>query len=263
MAKTAIVNPRRRRAKKRRSNPRRRARRYGAAARRPASRRRNPRRRRSRRRNPSVQSVYSSGGYRQQNPGMFDVDHVLEVMPAATGGIWAVRWAMKMAGPFEPVTKQSGTVTTTVPVPGVKHAIAGVLAASMGSGLIGQLLGDPGKAHYAEIAALGFLGDVYMRTRVLDDSQWVRDNLMLSGVDECAEYEEEAEYEEDPNMGADPQYMVGPDGTLYALQGIQADPAYAPSLHGLQEGSALGALQDGSALGRIARPSTVSGFGYA
>jgi len=260
MARTAIVNPRRRRkaSKKRKSNPRRRRhamKTYGAARRRSTTRRRSSGKRR---RNPSIQSAYSSGGYRQKNPDLLDIDHILAIMPAATGGIWAVRWAMKMAGPFEPEGDAKGGPV----VPGIKHAFAGVVAARIGSGMIAQLLGDPSKANIAEIAALGFIGDVFLRTRILGDSEWVHNNLMLQGVDEGADDDDdEPGYDCDPMMGADPQMMVGPDGTLYQLAGgIASDPAYARSLNGMQTSSALGGMQTSSALGRV-RPSA-GGFGY-
>jgi hypothetical protein len=262
MAKTAIVNPRRRRkaAKKRRSNPRRRRhtmKTYGSARRRRTSSSR-------RRRNPSIQSAYSSGGYRQKNPDLLDFDHILSIVPAATGGIWAVRWALKMAGPFEveQTTTAKGTAAS-IAVPGIKHAFAGVIAARVGSGMIANLLGDASKANIAEIAALGFLGDLFMRTRILGGSQWVADNLMLQGVDDCDDGTDQADDSEDydPMMGAQPNMMVGPDGTLYQLSGgVQQDPAYASALNGMQDTSALGAMQDTSALGR--HRGGVSGFGY-
>lgn len=266
MAKTAVVNPRRRRksSKRRRrnpstSNPRRRRRTYGSARR----RRTNTRRRTSgrRRRNPTVQQVYSSGGYRTKNPDLFDIDHMLHIMPAATGGIWAVRWAMRMAGPFEAetVTTPSGQ-QAQIAVPGIKHAFAGVIAAKMGSGIIGQMLGDASKAQFAEIAALGFVGDLFMRTRVMSGSQWVADNLMLQGVDDCDQYDDETGDDYDPSMGADPQYVVGPDGYLYQMSGIATDPA---RLNGLQDQSRLGGLQDQSRLGMVRRGPSVNGFGYS
>lgn len=184
MAKTSVVNPRRRRksSKKRRrnygaassarkSNPRRRRRRhsYGAAPRRSHKRRR---------RNPSssgssVQRVYSGGGYRRPNPGMFDFDSLTDTLPSATAGVWAARWAVNQAGDMEGDE------------PGIKHALAIWLAASFGSEIIGQVFGSAHKGEFARIAALGWGGDLFARKRFFKDSKWVKENLYLAGVDEA------------------------------------------------------------------------------
>jgi len=253
MAKTAVVNPRGRDGRFKRGghkrkrnpapavqNPRRKRRRSHAA---PAS----PRRRRfaRRRRNPTIQQAYSSGGYRQKNPGageMFDIDRLTDIVPAATAGVWAVRWALKMAGPFENIDHNGKTIA----VPGLKHAFAGVVGASVGGNAVGQLMGEEHRGTYAEIAGLGFAGDLFARTRLFADSQWVQENLLLAGVDDC---ESMGALQQGSALGGD-QYVQGPDGTLYLVQtmdGLTPDPA------------AIGALQQGSALGS----SSASGFGYA
>ena len=127
MAKTAVVN--RRKGRKRKAPKR-----YGSA-------------KRKRRRNPSAAakpSPYSSGGYyRRPNPNMFDMDTYTRTMPAATAGVWFARWAVKMAGPFEPDAQG-------VPVPVIKHAIAIIAATEFGGKLVGQLLG--GRRHRRGLA---------------------------------------------------------------------------------------------------------------
>lgn len=184
MAKTAVVNPRRRRRRRRRNptsnnNPRRRRRRrrnYGAAA--TINPRRRRRRstglaRRPRRRNP-VSPYASTGYYRRPNPS-FDVMHdATEVMPAGVAGIWLTRFALKQAGPYEPDEKG-------VLQPGIKHAVACYLAATMGAPLVGSVLGS-GKESIAHIASLAFAGDLFLRTRFMRDSEFVKNNLSLQGM---------------------------------------------------------------------------------
>lgn len=252
MARTAIVNPRRKKAKKRRT------RKYG--------RRRNPstslssdrsynprRRRRARRRNPAApaKSIYSSGGYRRRNPAgdLFDFDNITEKMPAATLGVMAARFAMKMAGPFEPNTKGGPNL------PGIKHAIAMVLGAHFGAQFTGSMLGN-GKALFAECGALGFAGDLFTRTRLLNDSPWAQENLYLNGPEDDADggYEEGISGFEDTSALGAGEYVVGPDGTLYQMSGtpVATDPAYYPG------GNTLIGFEDRSALA-----SAESSFGYA
>lgn len=299
MAKTAVVNPRRRKKRARKNpsaaNPRRRRRRnYGAAT---VARSANKRRRRHtggrRRRNPSVASVYSSGGYRRSNPFGFNLSSITDTLPAATVGIWAARWAVKMAGPME-----NGE-------PGIKHALACWLASSVGSGIIASVFGSHAKGEYARITALGFGGDLFARKRFLKGNKFVTDNLYLEGVDDVPDYSEGADlngFQQQSALGdsftdaAGNTYVqteqgwalagmgetfVGPDGTVYALEGgmgtqqfqypanydalmqgsqmgINADPAYGYS------GSAVAGFQQTSALGFARRnPSSESGFGYA
>ncbi|MGV1080702.1 MAG: hypothetical protein ACOYD1_12795 [Candidatus Nanopelagicales bacterium] len=182
MAKTAVVNKRRRRRRRnpasatanpRRSRRRRRRRNYGPAA------AVNPRRRRrshgmSRRRRNPVSPYSSTSYYRRPNPSFDVMTDITEVMPAGTAGIWLSRFALKQAGAFEPDAKG-------VLEPGIKHALAIYLAASMGSELVGSVLGQ-GKAQIAKIAALSFGGDLFLRTRFMKDSEFVKNNLSLQGM---------------------------------------------------------------------------------
>jgi hypothetical protein len=254
MARTAIVNPRRR--KPRRKSNKRRA--YGRAAAAAPKRRRNPSRTRrrspKRRRNPAMpgNSAYSAAGYRQSNPNMFDIDRVMDVTPAATAGVWAARWALKMAGPFENAT--AGKAQR----PGFKHAIAIVIASNVVQGIADSVLGA-GKGAFAEIGALAFGGDVFARTTLFDDSKWVTDNLYLGDSDDSND-DEDLEgafdgFEQESALG-EPQYAVGPDGTLYEMSGADAmpDPAYQRTLSGFETQSALGAW------GGL--PSAANSFGY-
>lgn len=111
-------------------------------------------------------------------------------MPAATAGIFAVRFAMKLAGPLEQidVKDDSGNAAaagTTVKVGavGIKHAIAGIIGANIAHGIAASMLGGDAKGRYAQIAGLGFVGDIFARQRLLAGSKFVNDNLLLSGVD--------------------------------------------------------------------------------
>lgn len=262
MAKTAVVNPRkRRRSSKRRrrrnpsaSNPRRRRRHYGAAPR----RRNAPRRRR--RRNPGSApglSTYSSRGYRRKpNPDLLDFDHIMSVLPAATLGDFVARWAVKTAGPMESADEKKGGP----PVPGVKHAIACILAARIGSGIVGSVLGDAGKGVIAEHAALGFAGSLFARKRFFEDNKWLKENLYLDGEDE-GDYEIESDYSEEMN-GFENQSALGEivydeAGNAYMVAG--PDPAMIPQ--GTRGG--MGGFENQSALGALpAMASAQSSFGY-
>ena len=251
MARTAIVNPRRK--KPRRKSNKRRA--YGRAA--APKRRRNPRSPRRRRRNPAqapASSVYSGGGYRTKNPDYFNIDRVMDVTPAATAGIWAARWAVKLAGPFDP-----STGTSTTPTPGFKHALAIVVASNVIQGIADSMLGH-GKGTFAEIAALGFGGDLFARTRLFNDSQWVKDNLFLGDDDQDDDDDDDLDldlegFESESALG-EPQYAVGPDGTLYEMSGAP-DPAYSPG------GNVLTGFESESALGNWGgTPTAANSFGY-
>lgn len=176
MAKTAVVNKKRKRDAKGRykKNP---ARAYGAAAKPTANRKRR------KRRNPkdsSTLSPYSSGGYyrrpnmAKRNPSALDMETWTRVLPAGVAGIWVTRWAVKMAGPFEP--DASG-----VPVPGFKHFVAGIIAVEVGGRIVGDILGAKRETDIAQIAAISYIGDLFLRTRVLRDSPWVQQNISLEG----------------------------------------------------------------------------------
>ena len=249
MARTAIVNPRRR--AKRKANKRRRSygRKRNTATASSSDRSYNKRRRSSkRRRNPSpAASIYSAGGYRRKNPDLFDLENITDKLPACTAGVMLTRYALKMAGPFEM------DATTKRAVPGIKHAIACVLAAHFGSGIVSSMLGAS-KGPLAEAAAIGFAGDMFARTRLLDSSEWAQQNLFL-GDDEAPaeEYQEGVNgFEQASALGAG-GYVVGPDGTLYQMSGYAPDPAMA----GFEQQSALGSAFS------AASPSGESGFGYA
>lgn len=170
MAKTATVNKPRKRSKKRRrrKNPQK----YGAAKNRPRRRRRSTRRRT----NITRYSSSPTGYYQRPNPdGMLDFQGAMEILPPATLGIGAARWAVNMAGPFE-VGREG------VAEPGFAHAIAIWLAAGIGAPLIGGLLGDARRTDIARIAILGWGGDLFMTKRFLRDNRWMAENLYLGDV---------------------------------------------------------------------------------
>lgn len=271
MAKTAVVNRRRGRDgrfrkggsskpasrahhPKRKKNPSRRY--YGAAAPRKHKRRRNPSTA------MAVQRAYQPAGYRRSNPsagGFFN--SMMEVLPAATGGVWAARWAVHEAGDFEKDDK--GAL-----VPGAKHALAIYLAAHFGGQMIGQLLGDPNKGTIAAISALGFGGDMFARKRFFTDSQFVKDNLYLDGVDDDGSPDVVSDQEEPyAELGAytdavGNRYVRTAQG--WQLAGAYDDPSRgAQRLAGFQAQSALGGFESQSALGGIVTSSNGSSFGYA
>lgn len=263
MAKTAVVNPRKKRRRRRTNNPRRRSaaprrrRRYGS---RRARSHNAPRRRRRRNPGAPITSTYSAGGYRRTpNPDLFDFDHIMAIAPAAVGGDFAARWAVKIAGPMES-DRPGGK-----PVPGFKHALAGVLAARMGSSMIGSLLGDASKAHIAEIAAIAFTGSLFARKRFLAESKWITENLYLDGYDdEGDEYDAEIDtlysedmsgFESESALGV--QLVQDANGNVYALEGVAPDAAGLPT----NTRGGLGSFETQSALGN-ARPSASSSFGY-
>lgn len=264
MAKTAVVN--RRRRKKRRRNPsrsssprRRRRRNYGAAAlvnpRRRRARRSAPRRRR---RNPI--SPYSGQGYyRRPNPG-FSFNEVMDVVPAATAGVMAGRFALKQAGAFEPGT---GGVLE----PGIKHALALWAAAEFGGELVDSMFGH-GKGQMARIACYGFAGDLFLRTKFMRDSEFVKNNLSLQGMGDDYGYEEaDPDYETDPAFisGFQSQSALGAPDMVDAFGNRFVSTPQGWQLAGSGSGAQLAGFSDRSALGmsRSTRPSTTSSFGYS
>jgi hypothetical protein len=220
MATTAVVNPKRKRRKL-----------YGAAAASHAAKRG---RGKARKRNPSSGSDYrypnkrrakrrgggkrrrrnpGAAAYRYRNPESFSFDELVYITPAATAGVIGARWATKIAGPFENNE------------PGIKHAIALWIAGKFGGQLVGDLMGDPDKGAIAEIACLGFAGDLFLRKRFMKDSQWLRDNVYLEGDDYA--------YHAGDDMGADvfrdstgATYVRTPQG--WALQGAEQQMVRLP-----------------------------------
>jgi hypothetical protein len=114
------------------------------------------------------------GGGRKRNPE-FSLSDLMRDIPAAVGGVWLGRWAIKQSGNWE--AGQGGQLE-----PGIKQAIAIWLAANVGSDLLGNLLGSPDKARIAQIACYGYGGDLFLRTRFMRDSTFVQNNLSLQGV---------------------------------------------------------------------------------
>jgi hypothetical protein len=282
MPKTAVVNPRRKKRKKSAGGSKRRRRNYGAAA----ARAPNPRRRRRarassgggyrrRRRNPSYPAQ------RRSNPGTFDFDNLVDTLPAATGGVFAARYATKLAGKFE-----DGK-------PGIKHAIAIWIAAQFGGKMLGDLLGSSSKGEYARIAALGFGGDLFARTRFLNENKWVNENLSLSGVDADAvyDYSEGADlngFQQGSQLGDSFVDAVGnryvqtaqgwalagvgaelvqdDSGNVYALEGGDSGTyRYPGDYDAVMEDSryTMSGFQQGSQLGFARRSRGSSSFGYA
>jgi len=273
MATTKVVNPKRRprnadgtfKTKGRRKNPsRRKTRAYGSARR----RRRNPEpaaaapsSKRAR-----VRSVYSYGGYRQQNPAgdMFDTDYLMDVTPAATLGNLAGRFAAKMAGPFEEVKTTVNGQPVTYLAPGLKHAIAIAIGAHVGGSLTESMLG-PGKGALAKVSALGFGGSMFTIKRFMRDNQWLRDNVLLDGVDDCDDgvaSDDMGAFEQRSAIGDDqPQIVQGSDGNFYVVPAGES----VAGMGAFENKSSIGSGNFGNS-GIRRDPAFVAGdssFGYA
>ncbi len=252
-SKTAVVNKKKKKTKKRKRN-------YGAAA-------ANPKKKRRRRSNPSSAAPRRRNTGRKKNPGPFDMDSIIDTVPAATGGVWLGRWATKLAGKFE--DNQEG-----IPEPGIKHAIAIAIAASVGGDMLGNMLGSAAKGEYARISCLGFGGDMFLRKRFMRDSAFVRENLSLEGIgydDDDVEYEDEIEmpegmegYTDRSDLGQD--LVQDAEGNLYQLSGGMGATApgapYPANYRDIMNG--VGAFQNTSALGMApARADSTNSFGYS
>lgn len=210
-----------------------------------------------------------------RNP--FDIEALIGTALPAGAGVVACRWALNEAGPFEPPTEAGKP-----PVPGIKHALAIYLAARFGGQVIGQVFGSPQKGHYAEIAALGFGTDLFIRKRFFNDSQWAQKNLYLAGVDApddsyyrqgMGTFEEQSSIGETYTSPEDGQTYVntgngwavaglgqliqGEDGQIYQIAGpYEAPEDYEPIMRDV---AGFGDLETTSQLG--ARHN--SSFGYA
>lgn len=185
----------------------------------------------------------------------------MDILPAATGGVLFTRWGMKLAGDLEiqEVTQPSATeggpsIKVKVPVVGMKHAIAGIIAANLSAGLVESVFHDAAKGRYAQIAGLGFVGDIFARQRLLSGSKWVQENLLLQGVD-C----EDVYVDQDDLSGLQTTSALGElyqdgNGNVYRL-------AEDTGMAGLQTTSSLG-----SPMSRGGRPNSGGGrstFGYS
>lgn len=202
-----------------------------------------------------VKAAYQPATYRRRQNPMGQFDHaVMETLPAATGGVLTARWALKQAGDFEKDDKG-------VLVPGFKHALAIYLAARFGGQMIGSMFGG-NKGQIAAISALGFGGDLFLRTRFMRDNKTFADNFSLAGVDDAYDTPQSEPY---ADMGAY-EDAVGNKwirtASGWQLAGYHDAATERQSLAGFQNQSALGGFQNQSALGGAVRSGS-SSFGYA
>ena len=257
MAKTAVVNRRRKKTtnRKRRRNT-------GAAASNPSKRRR--------RRNPGTAAApRRRSNARRKNPGIFDTDSLMDTLPSATGGVLMSRWAVKQAGDFELVGPKGAEYLA----PSWKHALAILVAASYGGELIGNVLGSAQKGEYARIAALGYGGDLFYRTRFARDSEWSQNNLNLDGL---GEDEEVIFVDEDGNqvdaegnlMGFEAtsplgEYVSDEAGNVYQLDGGDMGADYPANYRNITNAAAMGGFEATSPLGMAPADAGSNSFGYS
>jgi hypothetical protein len=190
-----------------------------------------------------------SGG-RRRNPGMgnlLDFDRAMDVTPAATLGMMMGRWLTKFAGPFE-------AGVGGAPQPGVKHALALLIGSKIGSDLVDGFM--PGKGHIAEIAALGFAGDLFLRKRFMMNSPWMMENLYLDG------FEMESAIGQSSFVDATGQtYVMTPNG--WALAGGVGQELTPGQIFTLPDGTVVqveGEYEDGSdAMGGFEMESAIGG----
>jgi len=257
MGKTAIVNPRRPRrryTKRRRSNvetagANRRRRRYRLTNPETATENRRYRRKgsgrryytRRRRRNPDSVA-------RMSNPFMGDLFQELMIaVPPGAASILGTRWAIKMAGEMPKTGK-----------PEWAQAIAAIAWANLGSALIGQVFGDSRAGIIAKIASYSYAGELFARNYIFDKNEWVNSNLYM-GQDE---YYMMNGLSKESQIGEESPYVVGPDGTVYQVEGVGAydQPFNYPSIM-----SDVGGLVQDHALGAEFGPYAAdasSSFGY-
>lgn len=199
----------------------------------------------------------------------------MTVVPAGTLGITAARFALK----------QSGTWPNAEP--GIQQAIALFLAAQLSGVLIGTVFRNGRQGDIAKIAALSYAGDLFLRMRVLKNSQMYQNNFSLAGMgdddDSPGEYDDTGlvsgfqnasvlgeEFED----AAGDAYRSGDRGWALAGMGLDSPPGSgarlaggmgAPQLMVGNDGTVyqLGGFQNQSALGAMpARSNTASSFGY-
>lgn len=257
MAKTAVVNKR----GKTKSKPKRRRNTGAAAA--------NPKRKRRRNTGAAPIARRRSSNVRRKNPGMFDTDALMSTLPSATGGVLLSRWAVKQAGDFE----LTGPKDAQYLAPGWKHALAIWVAATYGSELVGNILGSSAKGEYARIAALGYGGDLFFRTRFARDSEWSQENLNLDGLGDDEDVifvdEDGNQVDEEGNLlgfeSTTPlgEYVTSPDGTLYELNGAMGAPQYPANYRNITNAAAMGTFEAESALGMVPAMQGANSFGYA
>lgn len=217
---------------------------------------------------------------RASNPAM-DLDRTMDIIGPATAGVWGARWATSLAGPME-----DGE-------PGFKHAIAIWLFARFGSDLVGSLFGSEAKGTYAQIAALGFGGDLFLRKRFMKDSDWMKKNISLAGVDADAVYDysdgqDLMGFQQQSVLGdsfvdavgnryvqtaagwqlaGDGQLVQGDDGQVYLLEGGGGSYQYPANYDAMMQDASVSGFQQQSVLGSLGVPrgrsSSNNSFGYA
>jgi hypothetical protein len=229
----------------------------------------NPRRRRRRRsRNPI--SPYASSGYyrrpnrRRRNPAKFSFNEIMDIVPAATAGVLAQRFALRQAGAFE--AGKDGVLE-----PGLKHAIALWAGAEFGSEVIESIFGA-GKGNMARISAYGFAGDFFLRTKLARNNEFLQNNFSLQGLGYDDDTETNDYYEEaDPDYVTDPSFVSGFQATSVLGDYVDAfgqryergsDGQWA--LAGAGSGARLAGFSPTSILGNVppVRPGA-SSFGYS
>lgn len=190
---------------------------------------------------------------------------LFEVMPSATIGIMASRFAVKQFGEFEPDPKGS-------PQPTLWHALAVLLAANVSNVVMGSLFGGASGA-YSAIAALGYGGDMFLRQRFLRGNVWMLQNMSMAGLEEDYEYPQLEGFQQQSPLGS----FVAADGNTYVASGngswqlaglgsqiVQGEDGTLYEMSGPGDGAVLAGFQQQSALGFVPASSNPnSSFGYA
>jgi hypothetical protein len=191
---------------------------------------------------------------------MFSFHDLIDIVPSGTLGVWGARFALKQSGSFG---KE----------PGVWQAVALWIGAHLTGSIVGSMFGST-KGLYAKIGALSYGGDMFARTRLFQNSDWIEKNLSLAGDDDEG-YSDEALMEgfqpasalgddgEDrgwalAGMGAPGEIVRDGQGNLYQLSGgmgLDSGPGSGSRLAGFQQASALGGMR--------ANPNSNSSFGYS
>jgi hypothetical protein len=170
----------------------------------------------------------------RRNPSMTDIKGIFTTAIFAGAGDLLGRWVTNLAGEMEDNK------------PGIKHAIAYILAAQYGAPLLGQAIGSPEKGKITQIGTYAYATSLFLRRYFLDDQQWAKENLNLSGEELTAE---------------DLEFLTGLEEQSAIAGSFAVPPHYRQIVADTQ--NSFSGLEEQSALaGQRGRASSISSFGY-